>query len=91
MVKNSPANIRDMGSEPWSGEIPPTSEQLSPHATTTEPMLRSKRSHSNEKSVGTTRKRSPYLPEDPMQPKINSFFKKKNHKGPGHREVYTIF
>ena len=36
VVKNSPPNAGDMG--PWSGKLPYTMGQLSPGATTTEPM-----------------------------------------------------
>ena len=39
VVKNPPANAGDMGSDPWSGKIPHAAEQLSPFATTTEPVL----------------------------------------------------
>ena len=39
VVKNPPANAEDIGFEPWSGKIPHAAEQLSPYATTTEPVL----------------------------------------------------
>ena len=40
MVKNPPANAGDKGLIPaWSGKIPHAAEQLSPCATTTEPVL----------------------------------------------------
>nr|XP_058901061.1 zinc finger protein 566-like [Kogia breviceps] len=42
---------RGHGFNPWSGKIPHTMEQLSPCATTTEPVLGNKRSHCNEKPV----------------------------------------
>ena len=51
MVKNPPANAGDTGSSNWSGKIPHAAEQLSPCATTTEPVLRNKRSHRNEKAA----------------------------------------
>ena len=39
VVKNTPANAgRGHGFEPWSGKIPQAAEQLSPCATTTEPV-----------------------------------------------------
>ena len=38
VVKNLPANAGDTGSS-WSGKIPHAAEQLSPCATTTEPVL----------------------------------------------------
>ena len=40
VVRNPPANARDMTDfDPWSGKIPQATEQLSPCATTTEPVL----------------------------------------------------
>ena len=39
VVKNPPANAGDTGSSPGSGRIPHAAEQLSPCATTTEPVL----------------------------------------------------
>ena len=36
MVKNPPANARDMGLVPWSGKIPHAEKELSPCATATE-------------------------------------------------------
>ena len=39
VVKNPPANAGDMGSSPRSGKIPHAAEQLSPCATTIEPVL----------------------------------------------------
>ena len=39
VVKNPPANAGGHGFEPWSGKIPRAAEQLSPCATTTEPVL----------------------------------------------------
>ena len=38
VVENLPANAGDTGSDPWSGKIPHAAEQLSPQATTTEPV-----------------------------------------------------
>ena len=38
VVKNPPANAGD-GFNPWSGKIPHAAEQLSPCATTTEPVF----------------------------------------------------
>ena len=39
MVKNPPANAGDTGSSPDPGKIPHATEQLSPCATTAEPVL----------------------------------------------------
>ena len=39
MDRNQPANAGDTGLDPWSRKIPHASEQLSPWATTTEPIL----------------------------------------------------
>ena len=39
VVKNLPANAGDTGSIPGPGKIPHASEQLSPFATTIEPVL----------------------------------------------------
>ena len=40
VIKNPPANADSgHGFEPWSGKIPPATEQLSTCATTTEPVL----------------------------------------------------
>ena len=39
MVKNPPANAGGHGFEPWPRKIPQATEQLSPCATTTEPVL----------------------------------------------------
>ena len=39
VVKNPPANAGDMCSSPALGRFPHVMEQLSPHATTTEPVL----------------------------------------------------
>ena len=39
VVKNPPANARGHRFEPWSGKIAHAAEQLSPCATTTEPVL----------------------------------------------------
>ena len=38
------------GIDPWSGKIPPATEQLNPRTTTTETALCNKRSHHSEKS-----------------------------------------
>ena len=43
MVKSSLANAGDMGLIPGPGRFPPAMEELSPCATTTEPMLLSPR------------------------------------------------
>lgn len=49
-VKRLSANAGDMGFNPWSGKIPQASGQLSPAAAVClEPVLRNKRSPSNEK------------------------------------------
>ena len=37
--KESAYQCRRRGSDPWSGEIPPAAEQLSPGTATTEPAL----------------------------------------------------
>ena len=39
VVKNPPANAGDMGLSPGGGRFPHAMEQLSPCATTTEPVL----------------------------------------------------
>ena len=39
VVKNPPANAGDTGSSPGPGRFPHAAEQLSPCATTTEPVL----------------------------------------------------
>ena len=39
VVKNPPCNARDTGFDRWSGKIPHAAEQLSPGATTTEPLF----------------------------------------------------
>ena len=39
VAENPPANAGDHRFDPWSGKIPHATEQLSPSATTTEPVL----------------------------------------------------
>ena len=39
VVKSQPANAGEHGFDPWTGKIPHAAEQLSPCATTTEPVL----------------------------------------------------
>ena len=52
MVKNPPANVRDMGSIPGPGtKISHAAEQINPCATTTEPVLCNNRSHCSQKPV----------------------------------------
>ena len=71
--KNPPANAGDRSLMHATG-------QLSPHATTTEPVLRNKRSHRNEKATPPLegspcslqlRKKPECINEDPVQQKIN--------------------
>ena len=50
VVKNLPVNAGDMGS-PWSGKIPLAAEQLSPRATTTDPVLESPQAPTTEAHV----------------------------------------
>ena len=82
--KNSACQCRRHGFDPWSRKTPHALEQLSPSATTTEPMLQSPCSATREatgmRSLLTAMKSSPHLPnwrkgpasnEDPAQPKIN--------------------
>ena len=47
--RNPPDNVGDMGLTPGPGRFYMLPEQLSPQATTTEPVLHNKRSHSHEK------------------------------------------
>ena len=85
MVKDPPANAGIHGFEPWSGKIPHAVEWLSPH--TSEPMLHNKRSHHKKKPSHHSRPCSPQLEsspgsdEDPAQPEIK-IFKKKRRAGP---------
>ena len=51
---------RGQGFCPWSGRIPHAVEQLSPGATSTDPVLRNKRSHHSEKPMCTATKSSPH-------------------------------
>ena len=41
MIKNLLASAGDMGCDPWSGKISRAVRQLSPHTTTTKPVLES--------------------------------------------------
>ena len=55
VVKNPPSNVGDAGSIPGRGtKIPHASGQLSPHATTTEPVRSGARKPQLEKSLRTT-------------------------------------
>ena len=51
---------RGQGFRPWSGRIPHAVEQLSPGATSTDPVLRNKRSRNSEKPMCTATKSSPH-------------------------------
>ena len=55
MVKNLPAGTGDKGSIPGLGKIPHVTGQLSLCATTTEPVLRNKRSHHKREACTTTK------------------------------------
>ena len=48
VIKNLPASAGDMGSIPDPGRFPHAAGQLGLGATSAEPMLHNKRSHSNE-------------------------------------------
>ena len=62
VVRNPPANAGDTDLIPGLGtKMPCASEQLSPHATTTEPMLPHKRSHHNEKPEHHNKEWSPLV------------------------------
>ena len=59
MVKDLPAKARDMGFDPWSRKIRYVAEQLSPFATTIEPVLCNKRSRPSEKPVHCNQRVAP--------------------------------
>ena len=62
--KESTCQCRGHGLEPWSGKIPHATEQLSPCATTTEPVLYSPRATTAEARV--PRARAPQQEKPPQ-------------------------
>ena len=87
VVKNLPAGTGDKGSIPGLGKIPHVTGQLSLCATTTEPVLRNKRSHHKEKPAPRLKSssRSPQLEKAHVQQQrpstIKIKFKKKKKTG----------
>ena len=78
-VKNPSAKAGDMSLIP--GKIPQVVGQLSPCATTTEPLrlepnFCNKRSHCNEKPMDHSQRKPTHSNEEPVQPKINNLKKK---------------
>ena len=94
-VKNPPSNAGDAGSIPGQGtKIPHAAGQLSPHATTTEPMCSRAHVAQLERSPRATRKDPECRKEDPMQPNI---LKKKERKkretdphNQNHKWIHTV-
>ena len=70
--KESVCQCRRHGFNPWSQRIPHAMGQLSLWTTTTEPVLRNKRSHRNESSPRSPQlERSLHINKGLAQPKIN--------------------
>ena len=64
VIGNSPANAGDMFNL-WSGKIPHATEQLSPHTTTTEPVVQGLRGATTEPTATATEAYPPQSPQPP--------------------------